>query len=94
LQEFVGSYFSPELDATYRFAVHNGALLLRIEQQPPLEATLVADDQFEISFQPDGWQEPGTVSLVFNRDKTGLVSGFDLSLESERGIEFVIGDSR
>jgi hypothetical protein len=94
LAEFAGTYFSPELDATYRFAVVNGILEVRIEQEPPLKLLPVASDRFEISFQPDGWQEPSRVDLEFNRDATGAVTGFGLSLETTRDIEFKLGDSR
>jgi len=94
LAEFAGTYFSPELDATYRFAVVNGILEVRIEQEPPLKLLPVAADRFEISFQPDGWQEPSRVDLEFNRDATGAVTGFGLSLETTRDIEFKLGDSR
>ena len=94
LAEFAGTYFSPELDATYRFAVVNGILEVRIEQEPPLKLLPVAADRFEISFQPDGWQEPSRVDLEFNRDATGAVTGFGLSLETTRDIEFKPGDSR
>ena len=39
LAEFDGSFFSAELDATYRFAVVDGDLTLRIEQEPSLDVT-------------------------------------------------------
>jgi CubicO group peptidase (beta-lactamase class C family) len=93
LADFAGSYFSPELDAVYRFAVVNGSLVVGIEQQPPLKVQPMGSDQFAISFQPDGWQEPSTINLEFIRDKSGAVTGFDLSLESERGIGFELGGS-
>jgi hypothetical protein len=88
LVEFAGEFRSAELDATYRFAVVDGGLVVRIEQEPPLKVTPVTDDRFEFGFHPKGWSGPEQVSLQFNRDRSGGVTGFDLSLGSERGIVF------
>ena len=92
LAEFAGSFYALELDATYRFAVVNGSLVVRIEQEPPLEVVPVADDQFEISFQPQGWTGSDTISLEFDRNRAGAVTGFGLGLGAERGIVFERGD--
>lgn len=88
LAEFVGEFFSPELDATYRFALADGGLVVRIEQEPPLEVVPVADDKFEMRFHPQGWSEPEPVSLTFDRSAAGVITGFDLSAGTERGIVF------
>jgi hypothetical protein len=88
LAEFAGAFFAPELDATYRFAVVDGSLVVRIEQEPPIEVAAVADDRFEFSFHPKGWSEPQRVSLEFDRNRAGAISGFGLSAGSERGIVF------
>ena len=88
LEEFTGSFFSDELDATYRFAVVDDVLTLRIEQEPALEVTPVADDEFEVAYHPQGWGEPATISLEFDRNRAGVVTGFGLSLDTERGIVF------
>ena len=94
LAEYSGSFFSAELDATYRFAVVDGGLVVRIEQELPLAVAPVADDQFEFSFHPQGWSRPSTISLEFDRNRSGAVTGFGLSLGSEQGIVFEIGDSQ
>ncbi len=94
LAEFAGSYYSAELDATYRFAVEEGDLALRIEQEPRIKVALVADDRFEFGFQPAGWWGPELVILEFDRNRAGLVTGFDLSAGTERGIVFETGESR
>ena len=88
LAEFAGSFFSEELDATYRFAVVGGGLVVRIEQEPPLEVVPVADDRFKFGFQPQGWSDTEQVSLQFDRNRSGVVTGFGLTLGSERGIVF------
>lgn len=88
LADFVGGYFSPELDATYRFALRKGALTVRIEQEPPMAMTPVGTNQFEFDFRPRGWSEAQRVELAFVRDERGTISGFELSAGSERGIVF------
>jgi CubicO group peptidase (beta-lactamase class C family) len=94
LAEFTGSFFAPELDAIYRFSVVEGGLVVGIEQEPPLQLAVVADDRFEFSFHPKGWSEPQPVSLEFHRDRSGAITGFGLSAGSERGIVFVRHQSR
>ncbi|MCH9004272.1 MAG: beta-lactamase family protein [Proteobacteria bacterium] len=88
LADFTGTFVSAELDATYRFAVVDGSLVVRIEQELPLEVAPVADDQFEFSFHPQGWSGPESVSLEFDRGHNGAIIGFELSSGSERGIVF------
>lgn len=88
LAEFSGSYFSAELDATYRFAVVDDSLVVRIEQEQPLEVSPVAVDEFAVAFHPQGWSGPASISLEFDRNRAGAVTGFGLSLGSERGIVF------
>jgi CubicO group peptidase (beta-lactamase class C family) len=94
LAEYVGAFFSPELDATYRFSTVDSRLMVRIEQEAPLVVVPVAEDRFEISFHPQGWGGPDTISLDFDRNRAGVISGFGLSLNSERGIVFERRGSR
>ena len=89
LAEFSGAFYSAELDATYRFAVVDGGLVVRIEQESLLDVAPVADDRFEFGFHPQGWSGPQPVSLEFDRNRTGAITGFGLSSGSERGIVFV-----
>jgi hypothetical protein len=88
LAEFAGSFFSAELDATYRFSVVDGSLVVRIEQEAPLQVTTLADDRFEIRFSDQGLSGPQTASLEFDRNRSGAITGFGLSSGSERGIVF------
>ena len=87
LAEFSGSFFSPELDATYRFAVEDGGLTVRIEQQPALPVAPVAEDEFRVEFESRGWAA-SPARLEFERNATGAVTEFSLSSGSERGLVF------
>lgn len=87
LTQFAGSFFSPELDATYRFAVADGGLVVRIEQQPALEVKPVAEDEFRVELESRGWAA-SPARLEFQRDTAGAVAGFSLSSGSERGLMF------
>jgi hypothetical protein len=62
--------------------------VVRIEQEQPLKVSPVAVDEFEVAFHPQGWSGPASISLEFDRDRAGVVTGFGLSLGSERGIVF------
>lgn len=88
LAEFAGSFFSPELDATYRFLVEDEGLVVRIEQELPRDVIPVADDQLEIRYYDPAYWESPWASLDFDRDRSGAISGFDLNSGSERGIVF------
>lgn len=89
LADYAGSFFSPELDAIYRFTVVDDGLVVRIEQQPPLAVLPMAEDRFEISFDEQAYSGVLTASVTFARDATGAVTGFDLSSGTESGIVFV-----
>lgn len=87
LAEFAGSFYSAELDATYRFAVTGGSLTVRIEQEPSLPVAPVAEDEFEVRFESRGWAAY-PARLEFKRNAAGAITGFSLSSGSERGLVF------
>ncbi len=87
LAEFAGSFFSPELDAAYRFGVTDGGLFVRIEQQPALDVKPVAEDEFRVEFKSRGWAA-SPARLEFQRDEDGAITGFRLTSGSERGLVF------
>jgi len=88
LAEFAGSFFSAELDATYRFSFVDNGLVVRIEQELPLKVVPVADDKFAFTFHPRGWSGPEPVSLEFDRNRSGAITGFGLTLGTARDIVF------
>jgi CubicO group peptidase (beta-lactamase class C family) len=88
LAEYVGMFFSPELDAIYRFAFEDGSLVVRIEQEPAAQVIATATDRFEMQFDDAAYWDPPDASMVFQRDADGAIKGFSLSSWTERGIQF------
>lgn len=88
LAGFVGEYFSPELDATYRFSMLADELVVRVEQEPPVAVTAVGNDVLEIRFRDQGMSGPARASLQFERDDAGGITRFSLSSGSEAGLVF------
>jgi CubicO group peptidase (beta-lactamase class C family) len=86
--EFTGTFFSAELDATYRLAAADRGLTLRIEQEPPLGVVPVADDEFRFSFSDQAYSGVMAAGLKFRRGAGGTVAGFGLSSGTERDIAF------
>jgi CubicO group peptidase (beta-lactamase class C family) len=69
---YTGSYRSTELEATYRLAVENGALVLRVNWNPPVTLEPVEQDTFLAG-------DFGT--LTFQRDGNHRVSGRNIRFE-------------
>ncbi len=88
MAELAGEYFSAELDATYRLAVEEDRLVVRIEQDPPVELTPRAEGELQFQFgdQALGGLRPVTLRPV--RDTAGRLTGLTLDSWSERGIVF------
>jgi hypothetical protein len=79
LASYAGRFHSEELDATYDFSVEQGALMLRISNNP-MTLNAIAPDQFEVN-------DLGAV-IAFDRDERQRVRGLTLFSQSARGIEF------
>jgi CubicO group peptidase (beta-lactamase class C family) len=88
LSEFTGTFFSAELDATYRLAVVDRGLTLRIEQEAPIEVVPIGDDQFRFSFSDQAYSGVVAASLAFHRGAGGAIAGFELGSGAEQGIMF------
>jgi hypothetical protein len=84
LNEFVGEYFSEELSATYRLAVKEGRLWLRVGSRhwERLDAT-VRDE-----FTPHVRTPHENRIITFRRDKNQHVVGFSISFWRVKNIEF------
>jgi CubicO group peptidase (beta-lactamase class C family) len=88
MAEWAGEYFSVELDATYRLAVEADRLVVRVEQDPPIDLSPAADEGLKFHFgdQALGGGRPATLRPV--RNAAGRTVGFTLDSWSERGIVF------
>ena len=80
--------YAQVMQGSGELSITGGGLVVRIEQEPPLDVAPVAEDRFEFSFHPKGWSGPATVKLQFNRDGSGTITGFGLSAGSEKNIGF------
>ena len=79
LAQYAGEYKSSELQATYRFAVKDGALTLASSWQEPAVLDPSVRDEF---------QGPFGTGIVFRRDATGHVKGCELFAGRVRNIAF------
>jgi len=79
LAEYVGDYYSDELQFTYKLALEDGKLFFRQRNAPkkPLSPTL------------RGMFKVGYATIHFIRDRQNKISGFTLSTERARNIRFV-----
>ena len=79
LAEYVGDYYSDELQFTYKLVLEEGKLFFRHRNAPkkPLSPTLT--DMFKVSY----------ATIHFTRDHQNKISGFTLSTERVRDIRFV-----
>ena len=80
LADCAGVYTSTELNATYRFSVEKGALMLRTNWGPPMTVNPVSADEF-LAYG-------GGATLSFRRDGSGHVSGFSLFTWAARNVSF------
>ena len=80
LTGLIGEYYSDELDTSYMVRVSDNKLIVqhRRNGEIPLLRSSVAD-----KFVSEGWFD-----LVFTRDKEGAVTGFKLSSERSRNLQF------
>ena len=88
MAEWAGEYFSPELDATYRLTVEADRLVVRIEQDPPVELTPATDGGLQFHFGDEALGGGRSAKLQPVRNSAGRVVGFTLDSQSERGIVF------
>jgi hypothetical protein len=79
LSEYAGAYYSEELDATYRFVVEGGILLIKAKDSPRVGMVSPAKDEFRRLGQ----------SFSFTRNDQRQITGFLLSGGRSRGIQFV-----
>ena len=83
LADFVGRYYSDELDATYTVRVEDGGLVaVRPGGHDPVPLTHSADGRFMGRYQTPVW------GVVFERDADGSVTGFTATSVRTAGVRF------
>jgi CubicO group peptidase (beta-lactamase class C family) len=80
LADFTGSFYSEELDASYRLSVENGRLTMMNRDDAKRPLTPRPSDVFSA---------PGGVQLEFSRDAQGKVMGFGVNAGRIRNVRFV-----
>jgi CubicO group peptidase (beta-lactamase class C family) len=80
LASYAGVYTSNELNATYKFSVEKGALVMRTNWEQPTNLDPVVPDEFLLY--------GGAATLVFRRDGNGHVSGFSVFTWAARNVSF------
>jgi CubicO group peptidase (beta-lactamase class C family) len=79
LSEYAGAYYSEELDATFRFVIEDGMLLIKARNAPRVGLVSHAKDEFRRFGQ----------SFSFARNDQKQITGFALSGGRAIGIQFV-----
>jgi CubicO group peptidase (beta-lactamase class C family) len=79
LSEYAGAYYSEELDATFRFVIEDGMLLIKARNAPRVGLVSHAKDEFRRFGQ----------TFSFARNDQKQITGFALSGGRARGIQFV-----
>lgn len=77
LNDYIGDFYSEELDVTYIFDLENGILKSRIENKETMECTIADLDQFLLN-----------QSLVRFQRTNGVVSGFELDSGRVKNLKF------
>jgi CubicO group peptidase (beta-lactamase class C family) len=79
LQEFSGTYFSPELEAIYELHVEEGNLVLATPNATKRALVATYRDAFAVLSGPQ---------LEFDRDSSGRIAGFNLTSGRVRNLKF------
>jgi CubicO group peptidase (beta-lactamase class C family) len=79
LTEYIGDYYSPELDIVYRLARREDSLHFALDTVPPQELTAMFDEIFE---------NPDYGSFQFVRDSDRQITGFRLQSGRVRNLLF------
>jgi CubicO group peptidase (beta-lactamase class C family) len=75
--EFVGKFYSQELDIVYEISENNNSLVVKIGDNKPIQITPYNNDSFLINF-----------GLIRFQRKDNLISGFHIDAGRERNFEF------
>jgi CubicO group peptidase (beta-lactamase class C family) len=90
-RDFIGDYYSEELDTRFLIEDHGGRLLLARKKYPAEELVPFAPDSFAASLTGPG---PFKAVLLFTRGSNGRVSGLRVTTGRVRNLEFVRGECK
>lgn len=77
LQEYIGEFYSPELDTKYNITMNDTVLLVKIPRNDEMKFSPFIKDMFS-----------GDFNIIFSRDKTNKISGFFLTTGRVRNLYF------
>jgi CubicO group peptidase (beta-lactamase class C family) len=77
LQEYIGEFYSPELDTKYRITTNEAGLLVKIPRNEEMKFTPFIKDMFY-----------GDFNILFSRNKKNKVTGFFVTTGSVRNLYF------
>jgi CubicO group peptidase (beta-lactamase class C family) len=78
LQEYMGKFFSEELNVIYKFIIREGKLYVKFRNAPDLPLKPTIKDEFELN----------RIWYQFSRDNEGKIKGFTLVVEDIMRIPF------
>jgi CubicO group peptidase (beta-lactamase class C family) len=87
LSEFVGTYYSDELDATAILKMKNDKLSMKLGRHESF-AEAISTDGFLTTYMNDDAYDLGTCSIDFIRDENKGVIGFAMQADEIRNLEF------
>ena len=78
IAEYAGDYYSPEVDATYRFSVEGGKLMARILEKEPRS---ISPFTFEPLIEDEFVAIPDRLAIRFTRERGGAPTGLVLTYQ-------------
>jgi CubicO group peptidase (beta-lactamase class C family) len=87
LAEYVGSYYSDELDATAILKMKDGQLSMKLGRHESFAEARSAD-RFVATYMNDDAYDLGKCRIDFRRDENGRIVGFSMQTDEIRNLEF------
>jgi CubicO group peptidase (beta-lactamase class C family) len=87
LEEYVGTYYSDELDATAILKIKDSQLSMKLGRHESFSEAISADS-FMATYMNDDAYDLGTCRIDFRRDENGTIVGFSMQADEIRSLEF------
>lgn len=88
LKEFIGEYYSPELDARYYFSIVDGKFLMKIERNDYVELYPKPEDS-RINWNSKNKVWVGFGMVTFQSNNFGKVEGLEIGDYRVNGVDFI-----